>query len=180
MVKVAVYTPFSKTGVEIVTSSDDMESNNLYCPVMVTEIVTKSPSSYLPSALSKVAVYPSPSEIVTRCEVSSTIDVEGVLGVDGELGEEVTGVEGEDTDGVEGDEIDGVDGEEIDGVDMMGYTSWGLIDLVSASTGEMKKRYGFIYVDLDNEGKGTLKRTKKKSFAWYKKVIETNGEDLSY
>lgn len=69
---------------------------------------------------------------------------------------------------------------EIDGVDMMGYTSWGPIDLVSASTGEMKKRYGFIYVDLDNEGKGTLKRTKKKSFAWYKKVIETNGEDLSY
>ena len=72
------------------------------------------------------------------------------------------------------------DAVEIDGVDMMGYTSWGPIDLVSASTGEMKKRYDFIYVDLDNEGKGTLKRTKKKSFAWYKKVIETNGEDLSY
>ena len=53
------------------------------------------------------------------------------------------------------------DAVEIDGVDMMGYTSWGPIDLVSASTGEMKKRYGFIYVDLDNEGKGTLKRTKK-------------------
>ena len=117
MVKVAVYTPFSKTGVEIVTSSDDMESNNLYCPVMVTEIVTKSPSSYLPSALSKVAVYPSPCEMVTRCEVSSTIEVEGVLGVDGELGEEVTGVEGDDTDGVEGDEIDGVAGDEITGVE---------------------------------------------------------------
>lgn len=72
------------------------------------------------------------------------------------------------------------DAVEIDGVDMMGYTSWGPIDLVSASTSEIKKRYGFIYVDLDNEGKGTLKRTKKKSFAWYKKVIETNGEDLSY
>lgn len=54
------------------------------------------------------------------------------------------------------------DAVEIDGVDMMGYTSWGPIDLVSASTGEMKKLYGFIYVDLDNEGKGTLKRTKKK------------------
>ena len=61
---------------------------------------------------------------------------------------------------------------------MIGYTSWGCIDLVSASSGEMKKRYGFIYVDLDNEGKGTLKRTKKKSFEWYKKVIATNGEEL--
>ena len=67
---------------------------------------------------------------------------------------------------------------EIDGVDLMGYTTWGCIDLVSASSGEMKKRYGFIYVDLDNEGKGTLKRTKKKSFDWYKKVIASNGEDL--
>ncbi len=67
---------------------------------------------------------------------------------------------------------------EIDGVDLIGYTSWGCIDLVSASSGEMKKRYGFIYVDLDNEGKGTLKRTKKKSFEWYKKVIATNGEEL--
>ena len=66
----------------------------------------------------------------------------------------------------------------IDGVDIMGYTSWGCIDLVSASTGEMKKRYGFIYVDKDNEGNGTLKRSKKKSFDWYKKVIATNGEDL--
>lgn len=55
---------------------------------------------------------------------------------------------------------------------------WGCIDLVSAGTGEMKKRYGFIYVDKDNEEKGTLKRTKKKSFFWYKKVIESNGEIL--
>ena len=67
---------------------------------------------------------------------------------------------------------------EEDGVDLLGYTTWGCIDLVSASTGEMKKRYGFIYVDKDNEGRGTLKRTKKKSFDWYKKVIESNGEIL--
>jgi 6-phospho-beta-glucosidase len=60
----------------------------------------------------------------------------------------------------------------------MGYTSWGCIDLVSASTGEMKKRYGFIYVDKDDNGKGTLRRTKKKSFDWYKNVIETNGQCL--
>jgi 6-phospho-beta-glucosidase len=66
-----------------------------------------------------------------------------------------------------------------DGVDLIGYTAWGCIDLVSASTGEMKKRYGFIYVDKDNDGKGTLKRSKKKSFYWYKKVIESNGEELS-
>lgn len=65
-----------------------------------------------------------------------------------------------------------------DGVDLLGYTSWGPIDLVSASTGEMKKRYGYIYVDKDNEGNGTLRRMKKKSFYWYKKVIETNGEAL--
>lgn len=67
---------------------------------------------------------------------------------------------------------------EVDGVELWGYTSWGPIDLVSASTGEMSKRYGFIYVDKDDEGKGTLKRSKKKSFDWYKKVIATNGEDL--
>jgi 6-phospho-beta-glucosidase len=66
-----------------------------------------------------------------------------------------------------------------DGVEVIGYTSWGPIDIVSASTGEMKKRYGFIYVDRDNEGNGTLKRTKKKSFDWYKKVIATNGEELN-
>lgn len=65
-----------------------------------------------------------------------------------------------------------------DGVELMGYTPWGCIDLVSASTGEMKKRYGFIYVDKDNEGNGTLKRSKKASFDWYRKVIETNGEYL--
>ncbi len=66
-----------------------------------------------------------------------------------------------------------------DGVDVMGYTMWGPIDLVSAGTGEMKKRYGFIYVDRDNQGGGTLARSRKKSFYWYKKVIETNGADLS-
>ncbi|WP_067843804.1 glycoside hydrolase family 1 protein [Amphibacillus sediminis] len=65
-----------------------------------------------------------------------------------------------------------------DGVDLMGYTPWGCIDLVSASTGEMSKRYGFIYVDLDDEGHGTLNRSKKKSFDWYKRVIETNGKEL--
>ncbi|WP_208927453.1 family 1 glycosylhydrolase, partial [Enterococcus rotai] len=71
------------------------------------------------------------------------------------------------------------DAVELDGVDLLGYTTWGCIDLVSAGTGEMKKRYGFIYVDRDNEGNGTLKRSKKKSFDWYKKVIATNGEDLA-
>ena len=65
-----------------------------------------------------------------------------------------------------------------DGVNLIGYTWWGCIDLISMSTGEMKKRYGFIYVDLDNEGKGTGKRLKKDSFYWYKKVIASNGEDL--
>lgn len=65
-----------------------------------------------------------------------------------------------------------------DGVDLMGYTPWGCIDCVSFTTGEMKKRYGFIYVDRDNEGKGTLERKKKKSFYWYQKVIETRGEEL--
>lgn len=67
---------------------------------------------------------------------------------------------------------------EEDGVELLGYTSWGCIDLVSASTGEMKKRYGFIYVDKDDEGNGTLKRIPKKSFYWYKKVIESNGKIL--
>lgn len=66
-----------------------------------------------------------------------------------------------------------------DGVDLMGYTPWGCIDLVSAGTGEMKKRYGFIYVDKDNEGNGTLARSRKKSFAWYQQVIASNGEKLS-
>jgi len=70
------------------------------------------------------------------------------------------------------------DAVELDGVDLMGYTSWGCIDLVSASTGEMRKRYGYIYVDKDDEGNGTLRRSKKASFEWYKKVIASNGEDL--
>ncbi|TWT16739.1 6-phospho-beta-glucosidase [Streptococcus sp. sy010] len=65
-----------------------------------------------------------------------------------------------------------------DGVELWGYTTWGCIDLVSAGTGEMKKRYGFIYVDRDNEGNGSLKRSKKKSFDWYKQVIATNGSML--
>jgi len=68
---------------------------------------------------------------------------------------------------------------DLDGVDLIGYTTWGCIDLVSASTGEMSKRYGFIYVDRDDAGEGTLARSKKKSFDWYKKVIATNGEDLT-
>ena len=67
---------------------------------------------------------------------------------------------------------------ELDGVDLLGYTTWGCIDLVSAGTGEMKKRYGFIYVDRDNQGNGTLSRTPKKSFHWYKEVIASNGETL--
>lgn len=65
-----------------------------------------------------------------------------------------------------------------DGVDLMGYTPWGIIDIVSFTTGEMKKRYGMIYVDRDNEGNGSMKRYKKDSFNWYKHVIETNGEEL--
>lgn len=70
------------------------------------------------------------------------------------------------------------DAVELDGVDLLGYTTWGPIDLVSASTGEMSKRYGFIYVDRDDEGNGTLNRSKKKSFDWYKRVIASNGEEL--
>ena len=65
-----------------------------------------------------------------------------------------------------------------DGVDVMGYTSWGCIDLVSASTAELKKRYGFIYVDRKDDGTGNLARYKKKSFGWYKEVITTNGACL--
>lgn len=66
-----------------------------------------------------------------------------------------------------------------DGVDLMGYTPWGCIDLVSASTGEMAKRYGFIYVNKFDDGTGDLSRERKDSFYWYKKVIESNGEDTS-
>ena len=70
-------------------------------------------------------------------------------------------------------------GEAIDeGVDLIGYTSWGCLDLISASTGEVRKRYGFIYVDVDDEGHGTYNRYKKDSFYWYKKVIASNGEEL--
>lgn len=65
-----------------------------------------------------------------------------------------------------------------DGVDLIGYTVWGCIDLISVSTGEMRKRYGFIYVEQDDLGNGSLKRYKKDSFYWYKKVIASNGEDL--
>ena len=65
------------------------------------------------------------------------------------------------------------------GVDLLGYTSWAPIDLVSASTSQMSKRYGFIYVDEDDLGQGSLKRYKKDSFTWYQKVIQTNGADLS-
>ena len=63
-----------------------------------------------------------------------------------------------------------------DGVDLMGYTPWGCIDLVSASIGEMAKRYGMIYVEKYDDGTGTLNRRRKDSFFWYKKVIESNGE----
>lgn len=67
---------------------------------------------------------------------------------------------------------------EEDGVELMGYTSWAPIDLISAGTGEMKKRYGFVYVDKQEDGSGTLDRIKKKSFYWYQNVIKTNGEEL--
>ncbi|WP_449621121.1 6-phospho-beta-glucosidase [Robertmurraya sp. Marseille-Q9965] len=66
----------------------------------------------------------------------------------------------------------------IDGVELIGYTPWGCIDIVSFGTGEMEKRYGFIYVDKDNSGHGTLERKRKKSFEWYKQVIATNGKEL--
>jgi 6-phospho-beta-glucosidase len=65
-----------------------------------------------------------------------------------------------------------------DGVDVIGYTPWGIIDIVSFGSGEMEKRYGMIYVDKDNKGEGTLKRSKKMSFDWYKNVIATNGAEL--
>lgn len=65
-----------------------------------------------------------------------------------------------------------------DGVDLIGYTPWGCIDLVSASTGEMAKRYGMIYVEKYDDGTGNLNRRKKDSFYWYQKVISSNGEIL--
>ncbi len=63
-----------------------------------------------------------------------------------------------------------------DGVNVFGYASWGPIDIVSCSQGEMSKRYGYIYVDLDDRGNGSGKRLKKDSYYWYQKVIESNGE----
>ena len=66
----------------------------------------------------------------------------------------------------------------LDGVDVIGYTSWGCIDLISCSTAEIKKRYGFIYVDLQSDGTGSLARYRKKSFDWYRKVISSNGASL--
>ncbi len=67
---------------------------------------------------------------------------------------------------------------EEDGVDLLGYTPWGCIDLVSAGTGELDKRYGFIYVDKHNDGSGDMHRSRKKSFDWFKQVIASNGEVL--
>jgi len=62
-----------------------------------------------------------------------------------------------------------------DGVDVFGYYPWGPIDIISCSSSEMSKRYGFIYVDKDNDGNGTLQRKKKKSFSWYQQIIKSNG-----
>ncbi len=75
--------------------------------------------------------------------------------------------------------IEAIAGAIDDGVDVMGYTPWGCIDLVSCGTVEMRKRYGFIYVDADDEGRGTYDRSRKDSFYWYQRVIATNGADLS-
>lgn len=68
----------------------------------------------------------------------------------------------------------------IDGIPCFGYTMWGCCDLISLASGEMKKRYGFIYVDMDDQGNGSLQRIRKDSFYWYQRVIETQGSDLSY
>lgn len=65
-----------------------------------------------------------------------------------------------------------------EGVDLFGYTTWGCIDLVALTTGQVSKRYGFIYVDVDDQGNGTFNRYKKDSFYWYQKVIKSNGEEL--
>ena len=67
---------------------------------------------------------------------------------------------------------------ELDGVEVMGYTVWGCIDLISASGAEMKKRYGLIYVDRNDDGSGTMARCRKKSFYWYAEVIRQNGANL--
>ncbi|KRL22872.1 6-phospho-beta-glucosidase [Lentilactobacillus kisonensis] len=67
---------------------------------------------------------------------------------------------------------------QVDGIQVLGYLVWGCIDLVSAGTGEMSKRYGLIYVDKDDQGRGTLNRSKKASFDWYRQVIMSNGDDL--
>lgn len=71
-----------------------------------------------------------------------------------------------------------MDAVEKDGVELLGYTSWGCIDVVSAGTGQMSKRYGFIYVDLDDDGQGTGKRIKKDSYYWYQEVIASNGASI--
>lgn len=65
-----------------------------------------------------------------------------------------------------------------DGVDVFGYTAWGCIDIIGASTSQIRKRYGFIYVDVDDLGKGTYQRLKKDSFDWYREVIKSNGDNL--
>ena len=66
-----------------------------------------------------------------------------------------------------------------DGVELMGYTWWGPIDVVSATTAQLSKRYGFIYVDRNDDGTGTLERHRKKSFGWYRDLIASNGANLS-
>lgn len=71
-----------------------------------------------------------------------------------------------------------IDAIEQDGVDVIGYTPWGCIDLVSMGTGQMSKRYGFIYVDSNDKGDGSFRRLKKDSFYWYRKVIDSNGKNL--
>ena len=65
-----------------------------------------------------------------------------------------------------------------DGVQLLGYTTWGCIDMVSASTAQMSKRYGFVYVDRNDDGSGSLSRYRKKSFEWYRRVIASNGAEL--
>ena len=71
-----------------------------------------------------------------------------------------------------------LDAIEEDGVELMGYTSWACIDLISESTKQISKRYGYIYVDLDDQGNGTYNRIRKDSFYWYQKVIQNNSLDF--